>query len=140
MIFVYRYHFRPYPCARQWEIRKCNFFVMVLTYGVGYLSILRAGIGFAKMGEICQPKSGGGGGMMEILLTCGGKWRIVVGWVVRRLGLPPFVGKVVMRMTLNDLLLMIGLAELVLAYIMVYIAVLMYRDSKGNDDDKNNRP
>ena len=78
--------------------------------------------------------------MMEILLTCGGKWRIVVGWVVRRLGLPPFVGKVVMRMTLNDLLLMIGLAELVFAYIMVYIAVLMYRDSKCNDDDKNNRP
>jgi len=25
-------HFRPSPRARQWEMRKCNFFVMVLQY------------------------------------------------------------------------------------------------------------
>jgi len=42
-------------------------------------------------------------------------------------------------MVSNDLLLMIGLAELVVGYIMLYVAILMYRNSKDDDNHKNNR-
>ena len=43
-------------------------------------------------------------------------------------------------MVFNDLLLMIYLAELVAGYVMLYIAILMYKRSKDDDNHKNNRP
>ena len=42
-------------------------------------------------------------------------------------------------MIISDWQMLIGLAELVISYIMLYIAVALYLDSK-NDDNKNNRP
>ena len=54
-------------------------------------------------------------------------------------GRVPFIMKGGMLVVLSDLLLMIGLAELVLAYIMACIAIAMYADSKNDHNDKNNR-